>query len=179
MKKLVLFGLTCSLLSGCIGDSSKKYTIKNEFNESQAQQQLKPGNSKIIGNAFLMKIGGGLVNCAGSEVRLIPYTDYANEILNIIYGNTESGFVSYYYLGDIEVNNENPKYKKLTKVTICDSQGNFKLENLSEGSYFVVTDIMGNVGYSKQGGFLSKQGGFLMQKIILKKDETREIILSR
>jgi hypothetical protein len=45
------------------------------------------GNNTITGEAFLRQNGGGVVTCAGYDVRLVPNTPYASKRMYVIYGN--------------------------------------------------------------------------------------------
>ncbi|WP_136126605.1 carboxypeptidase-like regulatory domain-containing protein [Rodentibacter pneumotropicus] len=172
MKKLLLTGLACALLVGCVGTpfSPIEYTMKNKFDVKQAEKQMKAGTGKIEGTAFLRQNGGGVVTCAGAKVNLVPYTDYTNEAMTLLYGNSEKGYRNGFG-PQYKVINEDENFIKYVKSTICDAQGKFIFENLSAGTYFVGTEVVWSVGYSRQGGKL-------MQKVVIGKGEIQNIIMS-
>ncbi|ERF79486.1 hypothetical protein [Gallibacterium anatis] len=173
MKKLVLIGLVSAVLAGCAGTpfAPIEHTMKNKFDVKQAQAQLKEGSAKLEGSAFLRQNGGGVVTCAGQEVLLFPYTDYANEKLSLIYGGTDRG-ISAWYTTQYKFSNEDPNYPNYKKTSFCDAQGKFVFDKLSAGTYFAITNVSWTVGYERQGGFL-------MQKVTLNKGEVKTIVMSR
>ncbi|MDG4948803.1 hypothetical protein NYR72_09890 [Actinobacillus equuli subsp. haemolyticus] len=175
MKKLLLVSALGIMLTGCVVSPSARFVpiehkMVNKFDVKQAKNQLKRGSSKIEGNAFLRQNGGGVVTCAGQEVWLIPYTEYANEKLSVMYGNSEKGFWNL-LSPQYKFTNEDPAYLANMKSTTCDSQGKFVFDNISKGSYFIATQVFWAVGYRQQGGFL-------MQKIVLNKGESKNIVMS-
>ncbi|MDU4465519.1 hypothetical protein [Haemophilus parahaemolyticus] len=173
MKKLLLVSVIGTLLTGCLSGTGWKpieHTMINKFNEQQAKNQLKEGSSRIEGNAFLRQNGGGVVTCAGQEVTLIPFTEYANEKLKVSYLSEDKGYQDWVY-GNYKFNNEDPNYVKYMKTAVCDSQGKFTFDKLSAGTYFVVTAVKWQVGYYLQGGSL-------MQKVTLAKGDTKNIVMS-
>ncbi|AHG83073.1 Lipoprotein [Bibersteinia trehalosi USDA-ARS-USMARC-189] len=173
MKKLVLVGFVSALLAGCTGTVFKPidYTMKSKFNASQAEKQLKQGTANITGSAFLKQRGGSVVTCAGEEVVLVPYTDYANEKMSLIYGNTEKGFHNSKST-QYKLSGEDPEYRKFVKFTTCDAQGKFSFNNLADGTFFITTKVQWSVHYQ------NSEGGYLMQKVSLKKGENKDIVLS-
>ena len=160
--------LSFLMLCSC-APQTQRVELNTKFDVEQAEALLKDGKNTISGNAFLRKAGGGVVTCAGSEVYLVPATQYAEDRINIIYGNTNSGlsnkqvvFVPYV-----------AEYRKLEKQTLCDSQGNFSFENTADGEFFVVT------GVSWMADRYTPQGGSLMKKVKVSGGETKKIVVTR
>lgn len=180
--------LTVFILSSCVCKRAPILThvMKNEFNVKQAQQLMKKGNNTIIGNAFIRQNGGGVVTCAGSRVSLVPATSYAEERLKYLYSGTEKGYNPIIFKGcgqfglamEYNFTPSPDNYTKLTKETVCDSSGHFKFNNVSEGEFFITTNVIWQVP-STTSYTMVPNGGTLMQKVILKKGETKEIIMSR
>lgn len=172
MKKLLSMSAVAILLVGCAGTpfAPIEHSMKNKFDAKQAQTQLKEGNAKLEGNAFLRQQGGGVVTCAGQEVFLFPYTDYANEKLSLMYGSSERG-ISAWHTTQYKFSNEDPNFPNYKKTSFCDAQGKFVFDKLSAGTYFAITNVSWTVGYERQGGFL-------MQKVTLNKGETKSIVMS-
>ncbi len=195
MKK-ILIGLISLSLAGCAALYQVEHTMLNKFSVEQAQAQLKAGNSKLEGSALLRQVGGDSVTCAGEEVALYPYTDYANERMNLLYGNSEKGFdsaaaytrrassdIGLFFGNGIKTyddgygtkynfTNEDPNYSRYKKTTYCDAQGKFTFDKLSEGSYFVITKVVWLTEFG------NRQGGFLMQKVTLGKNDHKNIVMS-
>lgn len=165
MRKILLMSFI--LLCSC-AQKAQQVDLNTPFDVEQAETLLKNGKNTISGNAFLRKAGGGVVTCAGSEVYLIPATQYAKDRIFILYGDTNSGlsnkqvvFVPY-----------NAEYRKLEKTTICDSQGNFSFENTADGEFFVVT------GVAWMADRYTPQGGSLMKKVNVSGGETKKIVIT-
>ena len=172
MKKILLVGLVSYFLFGCAGSGFApiEHVMQHQLDEKQAQQQLHQGSGKIEGSAFLRQNGGGVVTCAGNNVYLIPYTEYANERITLLYGSNERGYRDWLST-QYKFSGENLNYLQLTKISTCDAQGKFVFSNLSNGTYFLTTKVLWYVGYSQQGGDL-------MQKVTINGDEVKNIVMS-
>lgn len=170
MKNLLLFFIIV-LLCGCVAQQ-RNVVLQSRFDKEEAEQAMKPGKNKIIGNAFVRQMGGGVVTCAGNDVGLVPVTKYSNERLLAIYGNTGEGFVDTYNANNVSFTPDEHDYHVLRKKTACDSQGNFEFENLADGEYFIVTSAVWYVGSSPQGGALLK-------RVFVNGGETKKIVMSR
>lgn len=135
------------------------------------------GNNNLSGNALIKQQGGGIVTCAGNEVALFPKTDYSKEYLQYEF---ENEYYSYGYFSNGKGYKKswnylkNP-YPKDSKITVCDSQGNFEFQNLIDGTYYVLTVVTWTVP-GKYGG--SDQGGNMLQEVELKNGTTKKIVLS-
>src|SRR6185295_686938 len=86
--------LVCLTVWGCATTQVKTVQLTSRFDEQEMKARLRPGKARISGNAFVRQNGGGVVTCAGSQVSLIPKTDYSAERIRAIYGNEDSGFYS-------------------------------------------------------------------------------------
>lgn len=170
MKNLLLFFIMV-LLCGCVAQQ-RNVVLQSRFDKEEAEQAMKPGKNKIIGNAFVRQMGGGVVTCAGNVVELIPVTKYSNERLLAIYGNTGEGFVDVYNARSISFTPDDYEYHTIRNKTTCDSQGNFEFENLADGEFFISTGAMWYVGSNPQGGAL-------MKRVFVNGGETKKIVMSR
>jgi hypothetical protein len=141
------------------------------FDVDQARAMLKPGSNTIRGSALIRQRGGGVVSCAGREVYLVPATEYAKERMSHIYGNTERGFNPAFGGRDIGLA-ENKAYSDAARRTLCDAQGYFRFTNVGNGEYFVATTIVWQVNP------YFNEGGALMERVLLRGNETREVVLS-
>lgn len=187
MRNKILYGsLSLSLaftLSGCL-NTEPAYTppAPKVFKNSKDNEAIKVilnkvGSNNVSGNALMRQRGGGIITCAGNQVALFPKTNYSTEYLQNMFSKSK---YLYGYFSDgkgyVESSNwvMNP-YSSDSKITICDSQGNFEFQNLADGTYYVVTVITWSVP-SRYGS--DSQGGNLLQEIELKNNSTKKIILS-
>ena len=159
--------LSLFIITGCV-PQQQNINLTNTFDVEQAKKALVSGNNTIKGNSFLKQNGGGVVTCAGNGVDLIPNTEYAKERIRNLYNNTERGFRGYNAIAFIP---DNQDYHTFMKKTTCDSQGNFKFDNVADGDYFITTTVIWTVGYAPQGGAL-------MQKVSVNNGELKEIVLA-
>lgn len=159
------------VLSGCA--TQKTVHLVSSFDEPQAKRLLEAGTATVKGSALLRQLNGGVVTCAGNEVRLVPATAYAKERATLLYGSALGGINPMNALiQPIFVPNE-PTYAQLVRLTRCDAQGFFRFENLSAGEFYVTTHV------SWQTGPYDLQGGLLSQLIQINKGESKEIVLTR
>lgn len=105
------------------------------------------GNNSVRGQAFLRQRGGGIVTCAGRDVWLVPDGSHARDRIKAIYGTTQRVAQNITNLEPADA-----EYRRHTRRTLCDAQGNFAFEGLADGRYFVVSTVMWDVGGLPQGG---------------------------
>lgn len=183
MKKYICLFFILSTLTSCYQAPILTYNMQNNFDFDQAERLMKKGKNTVIGNAFLRQNGGGIVTCAGSEVTLIPATEYAKERLRRLYSGTDKGynpivvkgFLQYGPLMQYEFIPTPNRYSALMKRTVCDSTGHFKFTDITDGEFFVTTSVVWQV--PSQNGMVPN-GGSLMQRVVLQKGETKEIIMN-
>ncbi|MEM9140133.1 MAG: hypothetical protein AAGB15_09905 [Pseudomonadota bacterium] len=163
--------LVAAALTACV-PAPQNISISAAYDADQARAALTPGANQITGQAFLRQQGGGVVTCAGSEVSLLPHTDYAAERISALYGNTSKGYIDYgpLYAAPI-VTPDPPAYVVNRKTAVCDAQGNFKFTDVSPGTYYVVVPVLWSVANARQGGSL-------MQKVVVAPNENPELILT-
>lgn len=101
------------------------------------------GDGAIEGQAFLRQQGGGVVTCAGDEVLIFPATPSMQRMVARIRAERSRVDLS-----------ASPSYARGGRKTICDAQGNFRVDGLPPGEWFVNTDVIWTVGYYQQGGGL-------------------------
>lgn len=133
-------------------------------NSNQAALSMRDGNNTIKGTAFLRQKGGGIVTCAGYKTQLIPYTDYANEIMRATYGNSFGGYVGYYSI------DRNRNYFNYQTTAMCDVDGRFVFNNISDGDYFITATVVWKVRYV--------EGGRLMKRVTVSGGEIKEVFLT-
>lgn len=68
-----------------------------------------------------------------------------------------------------------PEYVRLTRETVCDSQGNFAFESLPDGEYYLTAQVTWGVPMQY---FTRTEGGILMQRISVRGGETRQVVLT-
>ncbi|WP_146180674.1 hypothetical protein [Pseudomonas sp. HMWF032] len=165
-KLCALLALAGVVLVGCA--IAKPVNLTSSFNAQEARELTRPGVNIVSGSALIRQNGGGVVTCAGLQVLLIPKTAYAAERMRVIYGNTERGYNSVYR--QVAFNPEIPEYQSINRSTLCDAQGHFSFDDVADGSFFVVSQIVWNVG--------GPQGGAVMQAVTVRGGESKQLVLS-
>jgi len=148
----VIWASVMALMAGCASAPEVQH-ISSAFDAEHAKAALNPGKNSLKGSGFLRQNGGGVVTCAGATVYLLPATSYAVERMRYTYGSSAGGLNN---RPKINFYPDYPEYYQLMRKTSCDAQGNFEFNNVSPGSYFVVTSVVWKVGYSIQGGNLMR-----------------------
>lgn len=160
-----IVGLAVALaLCGCA--TQRIVALPDTFDEVQAAAMLAPGKNTIKGSAVMRQRGGGVVTCAGLAVRLIPATQYAKQRMAQIYGSTNFARQS------VRFEPESPGYNAAIRSSVCNAQGFFSFESLSDGEFFITTVVAWQVGYAVEGGAL-------MARVAVAGGETKEITLAR
>lgn len=105
------------------------YTISTPFDEREFAGYDNSGDSSISGEAYV-RVSGGIVLAAGSEVVLVPDTNYTRELWEPARSGRYSG-----------VSNFDPRYFKYRRSTTADRNGYFRFTRLPAGTYIVQTHI--------------------------------------
>lgn len=175
MKRIAAIALLG--LAGCGTTAFEPYTppplptmtIQQAWDANEVAWFKEKGTNSIEGSALLRQGGGGVVTCAGNEVRLYPYSGYGAERMRALYGNPNgeglNSFRNFTWVPDV------PEYHASAKTTTCDAQGKFRFRDLPDGLYYVGTVVNWQVGYRQQGGSLA-------QRIELRGGETKDIVLT-
>lgn len=172
MKKYICATIVfaCTTVTGCGPENVK---TNSSFDAGQAAAMLNKGNATIKGSGLIRQNGGGVVTCAGSEVQMIPATEYAKERIAAIYGNTNRGHKELgLFTRATKFENEPAAYRQDMRTTNCDAQGTFVFHDVAKGEFFLVTVITWMVGN------YNRQGGAIMQRVSISDDETKEIVLA-
>ena len=174
MKQFALSLVFAASLSGCATmGGGTQHSMTATFDPASIAWSKEKGTGSISGQAFFQTRGGQPRTCAGLEVSLIPYSEYAKERMIALYNGTTSGFnPAFGGRKPIFVPDE-PAYYKSSPRSVCDAQGNFVFNNLPAGEYFVVTQIVWTVGNS-----FIPEGGSLMKHVELSEGEAARVMLT-
>ena len=134
----------CALLTACLTPPAARQpdTLRTPFSQSEHQPFAASGAGSLKGQAFLRQRGGGVVTCAGSEVALLPHTEYFLEL-------------TWHIKERRPVQHEATALANLPSIvrrTHCDAQGFFTFTQLPAGQYIVITDVSWEVLNRRQGG---------------------------
>jgi hypothetical protein len=169
--KILLAVMALALAIGCASaPRAKTVTLTQPFDKIQADRLLRPGPNTIKVNAFIRQEGGGIVTCAGQDVDLVPATELARERITALYGSALGGFRR---VDSIAINfaGGDPEYAGKQKNAICSSDGRATFENVTNGDFYVTTEVV----WSTQG---RPQGGFLARRVTVGDGEVLDLVLS-
>lgn len=178
MKK-VFFIFSLLILSACAEVPVEIVTLP-EFDQEFAEQQIGKGKNTITGSAFLKQVDGRIQKCSGSLVFLVPATEFAKKRMNTLYAMNQEGFYvhmpkSLKFKTVKETDEE--KYWTLMRKTICDIDGKFEFENVHDGSFFILSNVVWGVVVDQYGN-ISSQGGPVMLPVSVKGGETKKVVVT-
>lgn len=168
----VFTGLALGALVTLAACAPQPVRLTTAFNPSEVEFVRTPGTATVTGQAFMRQRGGGVVTCAGADVRMAPVTAYSSERINLIYGNTQRGTS-----GNMSRQPEQapPGYETASLLARCDAQGNFRFERVPAGEFFLLTSVRWEV---PSGYVMQQQGGHLMQRVSTAPGQTQSVVLS-
>jgi hypothetical protein len=182
MKKRILStmlsGLLVAALDGC---SSTPVKLPVPFDQKEAAALLVPGTNQISGTILYEQDKGRVlafpdtfVSCAGREVALIPYTDFAREWALRYYGKPVTDIA--YRLANrgrsIQVEGQEQMFE-VSRKTRCDDKGNFSFSNVANGDFLLMAHVqwLGKDEASYQFGFapedIDEEDGSVIKRIRL------------
>lgn len=164
--------LAALVLAGCAAPRGPMvFVLKQPFAEAAAADQVQDGQETVRGQAFMRQQGGGVVTCAGADVRLTPVTAYAQERIRYLYGMGDEGMRPAYSQA-VVFEPEPEGYYRNTRTTRCDAQGSFVFERVKAGEYYITTLVTWVVANTPQGGAL-------MRRVTVRDGEPMTVLLSR
>ena len=172
MKKSL--ALICAVaLAGCAHQTTT-LNVNTPFDLGQTMQLMAPGKNTITGYAAVTQPNGNVFTCAGQTVTLLPATGYAMERVTTLYGNPDNGFRP--VTKKVLFANTPVEYTDLRKKTTCDEQGRFRFDDVADGNFYVSADVIWVFSY---GQYKATEGGTLIQRVSVKKGQTRDVNLTR
>ncbi|MEQ1754569.1 MAG: hypothetical protein ABL973_10600 [Micropepsaceae bacterium] len=159
-------------LSACASHQS----ASTRFNPANIAWSKQAGPNAIAGIAQLETGDGKLKTCASLPVHLAPDSTYTRKRVELLYGDTQSGFVDAQDAHRVRAKpgaTITKAYERSLKASVCDRQGRFAFKNLPSGTYYVMAPV---VWRNKAGEV--KEGGFFMQRITIGGGETRHITMT-
>ena len=155
--------------------------ISVPFDTEQASQAITDGPNTIVGSALIRQSGGGIVHCGGREVLLVGATDYSLELVSLVFGSTDKGYVR--AAGRRRSVREtifqavyvHPDWWQAAKMTLCDAQGEFVFDDVADGAYLLLVSVVWNVP-SRYGS--SVQGGTMMSRIEISGGKPHRLVMS-
>ena len=93
------------------------------------------GKARVSGQAVVRRNNGRLLRATGTDVFLIPRTDYADARMATLYGNGKKPR----WGGTVP--DAAPLYEQYMRTTIGSSGGSFSFDHVADGDYYVVAMI--------------------------------------
>ncbi len=156
------------LTAGC----AREIKVESPFDPKEAQFINQKGRAQIDGQAFLRRNDGIVVYAAGSEVRLIPATRYAEERITAIYGSAK-------YIPRIQANliriDPQTQYLEMQRVTKANGEGRFSFTEVGPGTYYVLTEVQWCA--PSQYGCIT-QGGGLRERVEIRGPEKVNLVMN-
>jgi hypothetical protein len=153
------------LLVGSLAACAGSPEVKSQFSPEQASFVNAKGDYTIAGQAFMRRRDGQVVYAAGSPVALIPRTQYADEVMNIVFaGGT-------YRPSPPRIENLDSRYMGMRREVVANGEGRFKFSAVSAGEYYVTVPVTWEAG-------TAPQGGLLLRRVSLPRDDNSELVIT-
>jgi len=190
MKQLWGF-LMMGLVVSFVGCASTSLVPRIAFPVDEYAALPTTGTGVVEGQAFMKTRGGEVRTAAGNEIHMDPVTTYSTQMYEVI------------YLQGLQLTLEDPKYREYFESVdwgptnqgswFSDAEGEFKLENIPPGEYYIMTNVTWEAPVTKTETYwdpytkqvaqrpkteLEVQGGLIMKRIEVKNGETTIIMLT-
>lgn len=167
-EAIILNTLSLILLIGGCALPARTVYVNSNFNAQKAERLTRPGPNTIRGRAFVNLPGGEAFSCDGHSVRLIPATRYATERIKYQFRSTRDGFIRSRHL---QFEPTYTAYRKNIRETHCNERAEFVFENVADGTFYLIVDM---VRFKNR----IRQGGILMKQVSVSGGESVDVILS-
>jgi hypothetical protein len=170
---LIIFMVLSLTFSAC---KFRTIDLTSPFDVATAERLMQQGNNTIVVNSFMRQMAGGIVNCGGFNVLLIPVTNTSQEIVTAIFKNPNGGCVNPIYFDSFEVKNQDEAYKKYIFTKTCNSEGYVTFENITDGEFYVVSTIIWQLPF---GYYLtSTEGGVMYKRVSVSGGQKLDVIIT-
>jgi hypothetical protein len=133
----IFSGLVILVLSSCATVTPPPtWNDSGEAKEAEYKPYMQQGTSQIIGQAFLVQRGGGVVKAAGRNVTLDPATTIGNEW----WGKAGKVWVHHALVPP------SPGFVKARRTVVADADGKFSFKEIPAGKYYVCTEVTWEAG---------------------------------
>ncbi len=162
-----------SVLGGC-ATAPVVVLPQTAFHVAKARKLLESGENEVTGKVLLRLSSGGALTCSGGTARLIPVTPYANEWAELVYYHqpaAPSTPPDFAYLPKAASQAReirlNPAFMATTRQVSCDRDGQFRIDQIADGDYFLEAqlvwqqDIYDEVNFFYGRTYFSKEGTVL------------------
>ena len=152
--------------------SSPRIATLSTFDPAASAYINEKGENAIRGAAFLRTRSGGVITCAGQEVRLFPRTAYVEERFMNLYGAVDQPAQLLFQEGRFpdSLDSPDPRAAQFDRRTVCDTQGQLEFTDVADGDYFVLARVWWTIGGIREGGTL-------LAPISVNGGETLDIVL--
>ncbi len=146
-SSIIVWALTVTLGGCALFSSQPTYApvdLQTQFLGTEHSAYLANGQNTIKGQVILHNDNGGVINCSGNEVLLLPVTPYFREVISHIRKGHQVNYTK----------NISSAYSQIVKKTYCDAEGNFSFSGLPLCTWFIVTRTAWLNAGIQQGGTL-------------------------
>ncbi|MBC7779207.1 MAG: hypothetical protein H7125_03795 [Proteobacteria bacterium] len=134
-----------------------------------------PGKNTIRGSAILRTNGGETRTCAGAAVAVIPDSAFTRDRMQNLYGGSERGVNDLAYGAARKVDPAPPEYARTVRQTTCDIKGNFLIEGVPDGTWYVTTAV---TWFARGNDPLTQVGTAFMRRIAVSGATTVTIVFA-
>ena len=135
--------------------------VRLKFDRNAHASYFPTGAGEIRGQAFLRQPDDASMTCAGREVIATPATAFFRQVIELA------------AMGQMPLIGEavGAEYVAVVRQSVCDPNGNFSIEALPPGDWFVAAPV-------KWTAHNVIQGGLLVYKVRLHNKETVQIVMT-
>jgi hypothetical protein len=139
----------CSLLGLLASCSSMSGSAS--FDPTTSRYVFDKGENTIVGEAVVVTSFGVKRTCAHSGVSLVPVTSYSTAWMERTFGEAMSGYTP---ISDLDVFPHDEEFFDYSRRADCDESGNFRLEHVADGKYYVLSQVVWTARWGRNGGDL-------------------------
>jgi len=152
--------ISALILCGC---AARVIPVTVPFTDDEYARYSGAGPCSVQGQAFLKTRGGSVKYAAGEDVKLLPYTPYLAEILNInaVYGQQALA--------------TDQRYWSTKRNTVADAEGHFEFSKLPCGDYYIETRVTWEIPISAYTS--ETEGGVVSSPVTLREEESPKKIV--
>lgn len=140
MRRVMSIAALSVVVSACAAYPPR--VLSNEYRAQDVAWFTSRGDNTLVGEALVRTRTGEVRTCAGLMVKLVPDSAHATERLGHFFTQGDRGSYSALDLAGVEnFENADPQFYDQARTAVCDSNGQFRFEDLPDGSYWIIAPI--------------------------------------
>ena len=165
-------GVIAVLALAACAETNPRYHSRSVFDVDDVAWSTGSGTNSVRGFATHNTLTNAGRTCASLPVRLVPDSSYARLRFQELYGSDVAGVSTGPNFNIYGPEKSDPRYLNVSRVSSCDSQGNFSFDGVPDGTWFILSTDNTRSQYGA-----NPPGSAIFKRVEVRGGQTAEVTL--